>query len=105
MRTVCEQTVSRTTESGGRLASCGSPRHQARQQHIRVASARAGRSATSRNRTRPRQHPEIPNVPILTEGLKEPFRYGEAFRVFRYDLPRRPPEAEAAEAQAPLAEA
>jgi LmbE family N-acetylglucosaminyl deacetylase len=35
---------------------------------------------------------------------KEPFRYGEGFRVFRFDLPWRIPEAEA-EAEAPLAEA
>jgi LmbE family N-acetylglucosaminyl deacetylase len=27
-------------------------------------------------------------------AAKEPFRYGEAFRVFRYDLPWRPPEPE-----------
>jgi hypothetical protein len=44
MCTVCEQTVSRTAESGGRLAPYGSLRHQTRQQHIRVAPARAGRS-------------------------------------------------------------
>ena len=35
---------------------------------------------------------------------KEPFRYGEAFRVFRFDLPWRPPEADP-EAEVPLAEA
>jgi hypothetical protein len=39
-------------------------------------------------------------------AAKEPFRYGEAFRVFRFDLPWRPPAADAAaEAEAPLAEA
>jgi hypothetical protein len=39
-------------------------------------------------------------------AAKEPFRYGEAFRVFRFDLPWRPPEAGAeAQAEAPLAEA
>jgi LmbE family N-acetylglucosaminyl deacetylase len=38
-------------------------------------------------------------------AAKEPFRYGEAFRVFRYDLPWRPPEAEEAAAEAPLTEA
>jgi LmbE family N-acetylglucosaminyl deacetylase len=39
-------------------------------------------------------------------AAKEPFRYGEAFRVFRYDLPWRPPEVEAeAESEAPLSEA
>jgi LmbE family N-acetylglucosaminyl deacetylase len=39
-------------------------------------------------------------------AAKEPFRYGEAFRVFRYDLPWRSPEVEAeAESEAPLSEA
>jgi LmbE family N-acetylglucosaminyl deacetylase len=39
-------------------------------------------------------------------AAKEPFRYGEAFRVFRFDLPWRPPAGDAqAEAEAPLAEA
>jgi LmbE family N-acetylglucosaminyl deacetylase len=34
-------------------------------------------------------------------AAKQPFRYGEAFRVFRFDLPWEPP---AVEAEAPLAE-
>jgi LmbE family N-acetylglucosaminyl deacetylase len=34
-------------------------------------------------------------------AAKEPFRYGEAFRVFRFDLPWRPPESDA---DAPLSE-
>jgi LmbE family N-acetylglucosaminyl deacetylase len=34
-------------------------------------------------------------------AAKQPFRYGEAFRVFRFDLPWEPPEVEA---EAPLAE-
>jgi LmbE family N-acetylglucosaminyl deacetylase len=39
-------------------------------------------------------------------AAKEPFRYGEAFRVFRFDLPWRPPEGDGqAEAGAPAAEA
>jgi hypothetical protein len=32
----------------------------------------------------------------------QPFRYGEAFRVFRYDLPWEPPRADP---EAPLSEA
>jgi hypothetical protein len=39
-------------------------------------------------------------------AAKEPFRYGEGFRVFRFDLPWRTPEADAeAAAEAPLSEA
>jgi LmbE family N-acetylglucosaminyl deacetylase len=39
-------------------------------------------------------------------AAKEPFRYGEAFRVFRFDQPwRRPDSGAEAEAEAPLAEA
>jgi hypothetical protein len=40
----------------------------------------------------------------MTEGLKEPFRYGEAFRGVLLSGAAALPEAEATEAQAPLAE-
>ncbi|HEV8648260.1 MAG TPA: PIG-L deacetylase family protein [Actinomycetes bacterium] len=53
------------------------------------------------------QEPEAEDMGYLRgmaelSAAKEPFRYGEAFRVFRFDLPWRPPETDP---EASLAEA